>query len=75
MVPICFPMVSMERITDKIMDKSLSDRERIDSLKSIVKYLSNCQNTMNEMWGQIGSQCQNVIRCVEAIIQDLQERC
>eukprot|EP01083_Nonionella_stella_P012872 36333_1 len=69
---VWFPMISLSQITDKLTDKSISNQERIHSLKSVVLCLTKCQNTMNKISNQIGSQCQNVKRCVEAIIQDLQ---
>lgn len=70
LVPMRLPV---EHITNKVTDKNLSPRERIEWLKSMIKYLTNCKNTMTQMCGQINSECQKVILCVEGIIQDLEQ--
>merc|ERR1712087_88757 len=62
----------MSCITHKVTDEKLSCGERIEWLKSMKKYLTNCKNTMTAMCGQISSEGQKVILCVDGIISDLE---
>merc|ERR1712087_781927 len=62
----------MSCITQKVTDEKLSCGQRIEWLKSMKKYLTNCRNTMTAMCGQISSECQKVILCVDGIISDLE---
>merc|ERR1712087_593605 len=62
----------MSCITQKVTDEKLSCGERIQWLKSMKKYLTNCRNTMTAMCGQISSEGQKVILCVDGIISDLE---
>merc|ERR1712129_345354 len=65
--------LSVQHITDKLKDDSLSNKQRIESMQNVVKYLHKCHRKMRECMGQIGVQCNNFIRCVEGIIEDLRE--